>query len=69
MVETKPKKPKKKNTTVWLREDAIAVFDRIAKKKQRSRNYVIARILEAIAQTSEQHKELLLKQIGCRELL
>ncbi len=68
MTEIKKKKTEKRNTTVWLKVAAIMHFDKIARSNSRSRNYVLARILEGIADMSPQQMSNLLQEIKCKEL-
>lgn len=68
MAETKTK-PKKKNTTVWLNADAITVFEKFAKEHRRSKNYVLARILEGIAKMPTMDFIDLMAKLNCKELL
>ena len=59
----------KRNMTVWLNNEAIEVFEDIAQKTKRTRNYVLARLLEGIAELSPKQIDKLLSEINCKELV
>ena len=68
MKSTQPLPPHQ-NITVWLEQSAVGVFDTQAKKTKRTRNYVIAKILEGIAdRLTDPDADKLLQELGCAEL-
>lgn len=61
-------KVKNKNMTVWLQPSTIAKYTALAKNNKRSRNYVIARILEGVALSPKHHIQTILDSIECKEI-
>jgi predicted transcriptional regulator len=59
----------KKNITVWLDTETVGFFDQLAADTRRSRNRVIAMVLEGVAGQKDQQLIEALDAIDCEVLI